>query len=212
VTVGSFRLGDAAPARGPGRTVAAPSPHRGRRRSGAAAGAVGADATEARIRSGCTSEPSSPAALSGSPAGDRVALSFDDGPSVTQTPPNLHTLEHLHAHATFFEEGRHVHRREELMREILAAGDEIGNHSYHHPEYPGNGELVYEHAYVGDFGATPDGRKQYADAFFRNLDRDRVNRQAAAGDRRADHDAVGISAGAREAAEGVASAMQRRIH
>jgi Fe-Mn family superoxide dismutase len=27
---------------------------------------------------------------------------------------------------------------------------------------------VYEHAYVRDFGATPDGRKQYVDAFFRN--------------------------------------------
>ena len=36
---------------------------------------------------------------------------------------------------------------------------------------------VYEHAYVRDFGATPDGRKQYVDAFFRNVDWDHVNRQ-----------------------------------
>ncbi|MBO0690929.1 MAG: superoxide dismutase [Candidatus Dormibacteraeota bacterium] len=36
---------------------------------------------------------------------------------------------------------------------------------------------VYEHAYVRDFGATPDGRKQYVEAFFRNLDWDHVNRQ-----------------------------------
>jgi superoxide dismutase len=36
---------------------------------------------------------------------------------------------------------------------------------------------VYEHAYVRDFGATPDGRKQYLEAFFRNLDWDHVNRQ-----------------------------------
>jgi superoxide dismutase, Fe-Mn family len=36
---------------------------------------------------------------------------------------------------------------------------------------------VYEHAYVRDFGATPDGRKQYVEAFFRNLDCDHVNRQ-----------------------------------
>jgi len=35
---------------------------------------------------------------------------------------------------------------------------------------------VYEHAYVRDFGATPDGRKQYVEAFFRNLDWDHVNR------------------------------------
>ena len=36
---------------------------------------------------------------------------------------------------------------------------------------------VYEHAYARDFGATPDGRKQYVEAFFRNLDWDHVNRQ-----------------------------------
>jgi Fe-Mn family superoxide dismutase len=36
---------------------------------------------------------------------------------------------------------------------------------------------VYEHAYVRDFGATPDGRQQYVEAFFRNLDWDHVNRQ-----------------------------------
>ena len=38
---------------------------------------------------------------------------------------------------------------------------------------------VYEHAYVRDFGATPDGRKQYVEAFFTNLDWDHVNRQLA---------------------------------
>jgi Fe-Mn family superoxide dismutase len=38
---------------------------------------------------------------------------------------------------------------------------------------------VYEHAYARDFGATPDGRKQYVEAFFRNLDWDHVNRQVA---------------------------------
>jgi Fe-Mn family superoxide dismutase len=38
---------------------------------------------------------------------------------------------------------------------------------------------VYEHAYVRDFGATPDGRKQYVEAFFRNIDWAHVNRQLA---------------------------------
>jgi Fe-Mn family superoxide dismutase len=38
---------------------------------------------------------------------------------------------------------------------------------------------VYEHAYVRDFGATPDGRKQYVEAFFRNLNWEHVNRQLA---------------------------------
>jgi Fe-Mn family superoxide dismutase len=36
---------------------------------------------------------------------------------------------------------------------------------------------VYEHAYVRDFGATPDGRGEYVEAFFRNLDWEHVNRQ-----------------------------------
>lgn len=39
---------------------------------------------------------------------------------------------------------------------------------------------VYEHAYARDYGATPDGRKQYLDAFFRNIDWDDVNQQVAA--------------------------------
>ena len=38
---------------------------------------------------------------------------------------------------------------------------------------------VYEHAYVRDFGATPDGRGAYVDAFFRNLDWDHDNGQLA---------------------------------
>ena len=36
---------------------------------------------------------------------------------------------------------------------------------------------VYEHAYVRDYGASPDGRKQYVEAFFRNIDWNHVNRQ-----------------------------------
>ena len=35
----------------------------------------------------------------------------------------------------------------------------------------------YEHAYARDFGSTPDGKGQYLEAFFRNLDWDHVNRQ-----------------------------------
>ena len=38
---------------------------------------------------------------------------------------------------------------------------------------------VYEHAYARDYGGTPDGRKQYVEAFFRNVNWDHVNRQLA---------------------------------
>jgi peptidoglycan-N-acetylglucosamine deacetylase len=93
---------------------------------------------------GCTSEPGTIARQGTKAArtGDEVALTFDDGPSRTQTPAILETLDRLGARATFFEEGRHVRGREALMREILASGDEIGNHSFHHPVDPGEGELA----------------------------------------------------------------------
>jgi peptidoglycan/xylan/chitin deacetylase (PgdA/CDA1 family) len=90
---------------------------------------------------GCTSTPGSQV-REGPHSRREVALTFDDGPSSVQTPEILATLESLDAQATFFEEGRHVGGHEALMREILAAGDEIGNHSYHHPKYPGESEIA----------------------------------------------------------------------
>lgn len=89
---------------------------------------------------GCTSQPGR-SVTSGPSSGRRVALTFDDGPSLQQTPAILRILNREHVHATFFEEGRHVRGREVLMGEILSSGDEIGNHSFHHPVDPGYGEL-----------------------------------------------------------------------
>jgi peptidoglycan/xylan/chitin deacetylase (PgdA/CDA1 family) len=99
---------------------------------------------------GCTSRPGAvtshgPVAARGArvvAAPREVALTFDDGPSETQTPAILAILDRLGARATFFEEGRHVAGREALMRQILASGDEIGNHSFHHPRDPGAAELT----------------------------------------------------------------------
>jgi peptidoglycan-N-acetylglucosamine deacetylase len=90
---------------------------------------------------GCTA-PAGATADHGSRSGREVALSFDDGPSTKQTAAILATLSRLGAVATFFEEGRHVAGHEALMRQILAAGDEIGNHSFDHPKLPGYGELA----------------------------------------------------------------------
>lgn len=107
---------------------------------------------------GCTSSPGTiaregPAAAK---AANEVALTFDDGPSGTQTPAILETLDRLGARATFFEEGRHVRGHEALMRQILALGDEIGNHSFHHPVDPGEAELASTQAAIRDAtGFTP---------------------------------------------------------
>ncbi len=104
---------------------------------------------------GCISRPGA-IARRGPPAGKEVALTFDDGPSPTQTPAILATLNRLGARATFFEEGRHVRGQEALMRRILASGDEIGNHSFHHPIDPGEAELASTQAAIrGATGFTP---------------------------------------------------------
>ena len=96
---------------------------------------------------GCRSRAG--AAVSAGPASrGAVALTFDDGPSLAQTPKILAILDRFGAHATFFEEGRHVHGREALMRQILAGGDEIGNHSFDHPRDPGYGELARTDRYI----------------------------------------------------------------
>lgn len=107
---------------------------------------------------GCTSHPGAivregPAAAK---AAGEVALSFDDGPSRSQTPAILEVLDRLGAHATFFEEGRHVRGRQPVMRQILALGDEIGNHSFHHPVDPGEAELASTQAAIrAATGFTP---------------------------------------------------------
>ncbi len=90
---------------------------------------------------GCTGGKSF-VASHGSRARPMVALTFDDGPSLRFTPKILAILNRNAARATFFEEGRHIHHRHALMREILASGDEIGNHSFTHPLYPGNWQLA----------------------------------------------------------------------
>jgi len=66
------------------------------------------------------------------PRGRRqIALTFDDGPSDC-TPAVLDVLERYDLRATFFVCGENVERFPELVREITAAGHEIGNHTYSH--------------------------------------------------------------------------------
>ena len=66
----------------------------------------------------------------------RVALSFDDGPSPELTPKVLDLLKQYNAHATFYIVGSHVEGNEEIIRQIVAQGHELGNHSYSHPLLP----------------------------------------------------------------------------
>lgn len=61
-----------------------------------------------------------------------VALTFDDGPDPTRTPQILQVLSDAGAAATFFMIGRRVTEHRSLVRRVLAAGHEIGNHSHTH--------------------------------------------------------------------------------
>lgn len=60
-----------------------------------------------------------------------VALTLDDGPS-ERTPEVLRVLDELDVPATFYLNGRDVDARPEHARAIVAAGHELGNHTYTH--------------------------------------------------------------------------------
>ena len=62
-----------------------------------------------------------------------VALTFDDGPDADYTPKILSILERKHVPATFFVIGENALDHPELLERIARDGDEIGNHSYTHP-------------------------------------------------------------------------------
>ena len=63
----------------------------------------------------------------------RVAISFDDGPSSVLTPKVLEILKQYGVHATFYIMGKHVPGNEEIIKQIVEEGHEVGNHSYSHP-------------------------------------------------------------------------------
>jgi peptidoglycan/xylan/chitin deacetylase (PgdA/CDA1 family) len=58
----------------------------------------------------------------------QVALTVDDGPDAAGTAAIIDTLARHGARATFFLLGERVAGQEALVRRIVAAGNEIGNH------------------------------------------------------------------------------------
>ncbi|MGW2931717.1 polysaccharide deacetylase family protein [Streptomyces sp. NPDC001156] len=70
--------------------------------------------------------------LSGRGRAGHVALTFDDGPHPLSTPLFLRLLAERRVQATFFLLGSEVRRSPGLVREIEAAGHEIGIHGWLH--------------------------------------------------------------------------------
>lgn len=62
-----------------------------------------------------------------------IALTFDDGPYPIFTPLLIDQLHDLQVSATFFLIGRDAQQYPELTRRIEANGNEIGDHTYTHP-------------------------------------------------------------------------------
>lgn len=64
-----------------------------------------------------------------SPRAPVVALTLDDGPDPVTTPMILAELRRYGARATFFMIAERVSGREQLVRQVVAEGHELGNHS-----------------------------------------------------------------------------------
>jgi peptidoglycan/xylan/chitin deacetylase (PgdA/CDA1 family)/ubiquinone/menaquinone biosynthesis C-methylase UbiE len=64
-----------------------------------------------------------------------VALTFDDGPDPLVTPRVLDLLDRHGVQATFFVIGQKAANHPDLVRDILARGHAVGNHSQTHPPF-----------------------------------------------------------------------------
>ncbi|EDY20237.1 polysaccharide deacetylase [Chthoniobacter flavus Ellin428] len=66
--------------------------------------------------------------------GPYIAMTFDDGPHIQNTPRLLDMLKERKIHATFFMVGECVVQYPEIVKRIVAEGHEVGNHSWSHPD------------------------------------------------------------------------------
>lgn len=63
---------------------------------------------------------------------NEVSLTFDDGPNPEFTPKVLDLLKQYNARATFFCIGRNIQQHPQILKEIIANGHTVGNHTYTH--------------------------------------------------------------------------------
>lgn len=73
-----------------------------------------------------------PTISNGPRTGNKIALTFDDGPDPEVTPTVLDQLKEAGARGTFFTIGRHLERHKAIGARTIAEGHELGNHSWRH--------------------------------------------------------------------------------
>lgn len=71
----------------------------------------------------------------GDPRRPFVAITFDDGPNVHETLVVAHILDSFGVKGTFFTVGKALDKRPDISRALLADGQLLGNHSYHHDQW-----------------------------------------------------------------------------
>lgn len=85
----------------------------------------------------------------GSPDGNALYLSFDDGPHPEHTPRVLDLLATHGAHGSFFLVGTQVEKYPQLAARIAAEGHLLGNHSWSHPSTFGKMTLQQQLQEIG---------------------------------------------------------------
>jgi peptidoglycan/xylan/chitin deacetylase (PgdA/CDA1 family) len=61
-----------------------------------------------------------------------LALTFDDGPDPRYTPAILAVLARYDVKATFFMVGSAIEQHPQIVRQVIARGHEVGNHTWNH--------------------------------------------------------------------------------
>ena len=74
-----------------------------------------------------------------------VALTFDAGSTAEPLPKLLQTLRDHHLKVTFFVTGFWVRENPDLLRQIVADGHELGNHSLTHPDMRNQDDMRIKH-------------------------------------------------------------------
>lgn len=68
--------------------------------------------------------------------GPYIAMTFDDGPNPETTPRLLKMLEQRGIKATFFVLGSRAIASPNIIKQMIAQGHEVANHSWDHPQLP----------------------------------------------------------------------------
>jgi len=101
----------------------------------AASGTMEIDSTQATTaKAPAQKEAEIPFIKSGPTDGNRVALTFDDGPMPGVTDRILDELKQRKLHASFFMVGQRIAAAPDLARRVLAEGHDVCNHTYTHPD------------------------------------------------------------------------------